>query len=234
MASDHEQTSDDILMAGIAEGRTEAFTALFRRRQADVYRFALHMTGVPAVAEDVTQDVFVLVMRDAARYVPGRSTVVAWLCGIARNCARQRLERDRRLESLQDKATANDENLPVVEPDPIADLARAARVALLRKAVLALPVKYREVVVLCDLQELSYADAADVVGCAVGTVRSRLHRARELLAARLAALESRHSGSESREAGSTDAGAPTPPVEVGEARTSAGTPSIRSPKGCVA
>jgi RNA polymerase sigma-70 factor, ECF subfamily len=191
MASDLEQSSDDILMAGIADGRTEAFTVLFRRRQADVYRFALHMTGLPAVAEDVTQDVFVLVMRDAARYVAGRSSVAAWLCGIARNCARQRLERDRRLERLENESTTGGEALPLVEPDPIADLARAARVALLRKAVLALPVKYREVVVLCDLQELSYAEAAAVVGCVVGTIRSRLHRARELLATRLAALESR-------------------------------------------
>jgi RNA polymerase sigma-70 factor (ECF subfamily) len=188
MTSDLEQCSDDILIAGIAGGRAEAFTALFRRRQADVYRFALHMTGVPAVAEDVTQDVFVFVMRDAARYVVGRSTVVAWLCGIARNCARQRLERDRRLESLEDDSTVGE-----VRPDPVADLTRAARVAVLRKAVLALPLRYREVVVLCDLQELSYAEAADAVGCAIGTVRSRLHRARGLLAARVAVLESRKS-----------------------------------------
>ena len=52
MTSDLEQSSDDILIAGIADGKAEAFTALFRRRQADVYRFALHMTGLPAVAEE--------------------------------------------------------------------------------------------------------------------------------------------------------------------------------------
>jgi RNA polymerase sigma-70 factor, ECF subfamily len=190
MAPDLEQTSDDILIAGIAEGRSEAFAALFRRRQADVYRFALHMTGLPAVAEDVTQDVFVFVMRDAGRYIQGRSSVVAWLCGIARNCARQRLDRDRRLRSFEAEEAAG-EIATVVEPDPVGDLARAARVERLRRAVLALPVKYREVVVLCDLEELSYAEAADVVGCAIGTVRSRLHRARVLLAARIAALESR-------------------------------------------
>jgi RNA polymerase sigma-70 factor (ECF subfamily) len=67
--------------------------------------------------------------------------------------------------------------------------------------VLALPVRYREVVVMCDLQELSYAEAADALGCAIGTVRSRLHRARGLLAARVAALESQGTSSSPRPAG---------------------------------
>ena len=69
--------------------------------------------------------------------------------------------------------------------DPAADLTRAEGIDRVRKAVLTLPVRYREVVVLCDLQELSYAETADALGCAVGTVRSRLHRARALLAAKL-------------------------------------------------
>ena len=204
MTLDIEQSSDDSLLAGIAEGRAEAFTALFRRRQADVYRFALHMTGSAAVAEDVTQDVFLIVMRDAARYAPGRSTVSAWLCGIARNCARQRLERERRGESLTDHE--DDAGAPAIAPDPVADLAHAARLATLRRAVLALPFRYREVVVMCDLQELSYAEAAEALGCAIGTVRSRLHRARGLLAARVAALESQGASSSPSRAGN---GAPS-------------------------
>jgi RNA polymerase sigma-70 factor, ECF subfamily len=185
-----EHTSDDTLLAGIAAGQPDALTALFRRRQGDVYRFALHMTGVPAVAEDVTQDTFVIVMRDACRYEPGRSTVTAWLCGIARNCARRRLERERNMGSLVDNEAEAELNAAVLTPDPEGDLTRAERIALLRRAVLALPVRYREVVVLCDLQELSYAEAADALHCAIGTVRSRLHRARGLLSAKLSVLES--------------------------------------------
>ena len=77
---------------------------------------------------------------------------------------------------------------PTVHPDPLGELTRGERVAMLRRAVFALPVRYREVVVLCDLEELTYAEAADALGCAIGTVRSRLHRARTMLAARLAAL----------------------------------------------
>ncbi len=189
MLQDREQASDDVLIAAVAAGEADAFATLFRRRQADVFRFALHMTGAPAMAEDVTQEVFLVVMRDARRYEPGRSTVAAWLCGIARNCARQRLDRERGQCRLSDEMNPGHAG-HALEPDPVEDLARAERVARLRRAVLALPCRYREVLVLCDLQELSYADAADVLGCAIGTVRSRLHRARGLLSARMTALES--------------------------------------------
>ena len=69
--------------------------------------------------------------------------------------------------------------------DPNDTIARAQRLDALRRALKGLPAAYREAVVLCDLHELSYADAAATLGCAVGTVRSRLHRGRALLAARL-------------------------------------------------
>jgi len=187
MSEPFEPTSDDVLLAGIAAGAADALAALFQRRQADVYRFALRMSGAAEVAEDVKQDVFMIVMRDAARYEPGRSTAAAWLCGIARNCVRQRLERDGRWESLDDEA-AGEDGQAVAHPDPLAELTRGERVDMLRRAVIALPVRYREVVVLCDLEELTYAEAADALGCAIGTVRSRLHRARTMLAARLAAM----------------------------------------------
>jgi RNA polymerase sigma-70 factor, ECF subfamily len=188
MTDDLERTSDDTLLARIAAGRPEALTELFRRRHADIYRFALHMSGTPALADDVTQDVFLIVMRDAPRYEAGRSSVTAWLRGIARNCVRQRLDRDSRLESLP--ATSEDDSaLPVVQPDPLGEMSRVERIAMLRRAVLALPVRYREVVVLCDLEELTYADAADALECAIGTVRSRLHRARAMLAMRLSELQ---------------------------------------------
>lgn len=149
-----------------------------------MYRFALHMSGSPAVADDVTQDVFLAVMRSADRYQPSRSPVVIWLCGIARNSVRQHLERERPFEPLASLA-GRSEREPGVEVDLPGDLARAEGLDRLRRLVLALPVRYREAVVLCDLQELSYAEAAAAIGCRVGTVRSRLHRGRELLAAKL-------------------------------------------------
>ena len=184
-----EHPSDDDLIAGIAAGDREAFAALYRRHRPDVYRFALHVSGSPQVADDVSQDVFMAVINDAGRYRSGRSGVVPWLLGIARNHVRRWVERERPAVSL-----ASDDEEPgaprtlaplAVDADPLANLARRRDVAALRRAVLALPVKYREAVVLCDLQELSYAGAAAALGCAIGTVRSRLHRGRALLAKRL-------------------------------------------------
>ena len=176
---------DDDLPARIAAGDEVAFTTLFRRRQADVYRVALMKTGLPATAEDVTQEVFLAVMRDAARYESGRATVKSWLCGIARNHARRRLERDGRDEPLVEDG--QHEPAADGQTDPLGEIANGQRLEALRRAILSLPLRYREVVVLCDLEEISYADAATALGCAVGTVRSRLHRARGLLAAKVRA-----------------------------------------------
>jgi RNA polymerase sigma-70 factor (ECF subfamily) len=124
-------------------------------------------------------------MAEAARYDASRGTVISWLLGITRNLVRRRLERDRFVQPLD---PAHDQPQDSA-PDPLQDLTRAERIALIRRAVMSLPTRYREVVLLCDLEELSYADAACALNCAVGTVRSRLHRARALLANKLCEVE---------------------------------------------
>ena len=167
--------SDEQLIAAVAAGDREAFAALYRRRRPDIYRFALHMTGVPAAAEDVAQDVFLAVIKEAGRYTPGRSGVMPWLLGIARNHALRRIT-ERRHEPLPEAGLE-----PAVRADPADGIARGQDIATLRAALASLPPVYREAVVLCDLQELSYQEAADAVGCAIGTIRSRLHRGRGLL-----------------------------------------------------
>lgn len=177
-----DTVTDDELVRLVAAGDRTAFATLFRRRQSDVYRFALHLSGEPSVADDVTQETFLTVMREAWRYLPGRGSAAAWLCGIARNHARRRLERDQRLVAMGDGGERAGEPGP---GDPLADLTRAENIEAIRRAVLGLPLPYREAIVACDLQEMSYADAAVALGCAVGTVRSRLHRGRALLVARL-------------------------------------------------
>jgi len=168
--------SDEDLIAAVAAGDRNAFAALYQRRRPDVYRFALHMTGLPAAAEDVAQEVFLAVIREAGRYTPGRSGVLPWLLGIARNHALRRLT-ERRHDPLP---VEGDE--PHVVADPTDAIARGQDVEMLRAALAGLPVAYREAVVLCDLQELSYREAADAADCALGTIRSRLHRGRSLLA----------------------------------------------------
>jgi RNA polymerase sigma-70 factor (ECF subfamily) len=131
-------------------------------------------------------------MRDAGRYDSARATVVAWLCGIARNHVRRRLDRDRRLRQFaepEDDDAQFHEDLVAIDQDPLGDLTRAERIEELRRAILTLPIAYREALVLCDLHELSYVDAANALGCALGTVRSRLHRGRALLAKKLTGAE---------------------------------------------
>ena len=220
-----ERVPDAELVRRTATGDANAFAALYRRRRPDVYRFALHMTADTAVAEDVVQDVFMVVMQDAGRFEPDRGAVTSWLCGIAKNHLRQRMARDRRLEPL-----AHDEE-PALEAaalaaDALGDLIRTEEVETLRRAVLSLPLRYREVVVLCDLQELSYQDAADALSCAVGTVRSRLHRGRALLAAKLTgSLEASAVAVEARRAQGISDGVPVP-------RTRRAIEAALEPGGC--
>ena len=176
------QPTDSELVQTMLGGDKEAFAELYRRRQRDVYRFALHMSGAPDLAEDVTQEVFMVLMREGSSYDSARGPLNWFLFGIARNLVRQRLGREQFYASLTNDA--NEQSGPAelqAASDPLAELSRSETIETVRKAVLSLPPRYREVVVLCELQEMSYAEAAAVMECAIGTVRSRLHRARALL-----------------------------------------------------
>jgi RNA polymerase sigma-70 factor (ECF subfamily) len=176
--------SDDDLLRRSATGDEDAFLALYRRRQAGIYRFALHMSGNTAVAEEVTQEVFLTVIREGQRFDTGRGSAGAYLFGVARNQVLKHLERDRPYVSMDDDESAPAP--PVAAGScPLGDLTRAETIEAVRQAVLSLPAGYREAVALCDLEELSYADAASILKVPVGTVRSRLSRGRALLLEKL-------------------------------------------------
>lgn len=182
--------SDGDLLRLLSEGDETAFVEFYKRHQGMVYRFALQMSGKTEIAEEVTQDVFLVVMASAKRYDGERGSVPAYLYGIARNIVLRALERERPyLTVLDDADSEYASGLAAEHQDVLGDLARNERLETLRKAVLALPPSYREVVVLCDLHERDYVEAANVLGCAVGTVRSRLHRARALLMEKMRAGE---------------------------------------------
>ena len=174
----HCGVSDADLMERTAGGDREAFAAIYRRHGATVYRFARLMTGCPAAAEDIVQEAFLSLMRDAARYDPGRASLATYLYGVARKQTRRRLLRDRRFVALDGEHRRPS---PDAAGDVGRDLERQDDLDRLRRAVLALPSRYREVIVMCELQDVSYADAAAALGCPLGTVRSRLHRAKALL-----------------------------------------------------
>jgi RNA polymerase sigma-70 factor (ECF subfamily) len=171
--------ADSDLMRRTAAGDRDAFAALYHRHHAMVYRFARLMTGSNSAAEDIVQEVFLVVMRDASRYDPARSALSSYLYGVARHQTRRRLARDRQFVAFE--GSASDSTELVAEDDVTATLERRQTLQRLRRAIVSLPRRYREVIVLCDLQDVSYSDASTALGCAIGTIRSRLHRARHLL-----------------------------------------------------
>ncbi|HEY3134640.1 MAG TPA: RNA polymerase sigma factor [Blastocatellia bacterium] len=175
--------ADYDLLRLMTAGDARALEQLYERHQGGIYRFALRMSGSEAVAEDVTQDVFMALMRDSNQYDPARGSLQAYLYGMARHRVLRRLERDRAFVPISDD---QEDDAPmdarlIVDQDPMEEITRNQTIESVRQAISALPVHYREVVVLCNLQEMNYEDAARVIGCPVGTVRSRLHRARAML-----------------------------------------------------
>jgi RNA polymerase sigma-70 factor (ECF subfamily) len=200
------ELTDDGLLRRMMAGDEDAFTILYRRRHPALFRFALHMSGNVAVAEDVTQEVFVTLIRDVRRFDPARGTLGGFLLGVARNHLRKRWEQDRRSVPLgvdadelghtlagpagfgngngngstssNGNGNGNGSSTFYNSHDLFASLETVGRV---RQAIQTLPENYREAVVLCDLEEMSYEEAAQALDCPVGTVRSRLHRARALL-----------------------------------------------------
>ena len=182
---DPQTLGDEELLRLTRAGDEHAFTVLYRRHQGPVYRFALQMSGSESVADDVTQEVFLALMGEFFRFDSSRGSLAPYLFGVARNQVRRHLERGKfqvTLDEDSDEASCE----PITAPgDPLGDLTLREGLSALRQAILTLPLHYREVVALCDLEEMSYEEAARTLGCAVGTIRSRLHRAHALLVQKL-------------------------------------------------
>jgi len=175
------------LLARMRRGDEEAFVALYRRHCDAVHRLALLYCGSPALAADVTQDTFIHFMTRTDQYDPTRGTVGSWLCGVARNLARKAAgyrEEPTDPEVLADDTSPREEQ--VDRDTPLERLLRNETAEQVRVSLAALAPHYRDVLILCELSELSYAEAAQVCGIDIGTVRSRLSRARAQLARRLA------------------------------------------------
>lgn len=172
------QPSDEELYRRMRNGNQDAFAQLYERREPALYRFALHMSGSTPVAEEVAHEVFVQLMSPSTRFDETKGSLESFLYGIARNLVRV----VRRLGPVAE---------PVDRPfhhDILGDLIGNEITATLHRTLRELPERYRTVIVLCDLEERSYEEVARLIGRPVGTVRSRLHRARALLSAKLKRL----------------------------------------------
>jgi RNA polymerase sigma-70 factor, ECF subfamily len=172
------------LLARARAGDEQAFGELFALHQRPIYRYAVHMCGADA-ADDIVQDTFMALLTHTRTFDATRGTVGAYLFGIARHLVLKRLG-SRYGTGIDDLETVGTHAAP--ELSALDVLSHQETVDAVRAAIADLPPVYREAIVLCDLQEMDYQSAAIVLDCPLGTVRSRLHRARALLAGRLSML----------------------------------------------
>lgn len=189
VASTPSAGDDAALLARVHAGDADALALLYRRESGAVYRFALALAGDEAAALDAVQEAFATLLRGPQAYEPGRASLGAYLAGIARHQLLSQWREARRHVPLDDLAeeVAHDS----VEPMPASDarLDEAQQQGRLWAAIRRLSWPQREAVVLVDLQERPYQDAAAIAGVSVDVLRTRLHRARQRLADQLAARE---------------------------------------------
>ena len=167
-------SADAQLMERFRQGDREAFAELYRVHHAAVFRFAFYLTNDRDAAGEITQETFIWLIHHPGRFDASRGELAAFLAGVCRKMARRRERSVRRWLSF-DNAPQHDGR------DSGCSAERAIDANALKRAITMLPMRYREAVVLCDLEDKSYEEAAAQVGCKVGTIRSRLHRGRELL-----------------------------------------------------
>ena len=183
------EVDDDVgLIERARRGDEEAFSRLFARHQRMIYRYATYMCG-PAAGDDIVQETFLAVLRQTGRHDTLRATVVGYLFGIARHVVMKRLASRHDDSFVEPVDDIGSDAVAADQATALDDLTRAETIEAVRAAVHSLPPAYREVVVLCEFQELDYAAAAGIMACPIGTVRSRLHRARTLLTTKLAAIQ---------------------------------------------
>ena len=179
---------DSDCMARLAAGDSHAVHQLYQRHGRALLRFSSAMCRSRQAAEDLVHDTFVAVLREPTLFDPALGSVFGYLCGVLRHRVSRHFRQQRRWVTLD----TDDDSSPAHAFEgsgPVDEIARSEITTAFRRAMLELPLQHREVIALCDLEELSYAAVACILDCPVGTVRSRLHRARALLTIRLASLE---------------------------------------------
>ena len=149
-----------------------------------MFRFLLHMTGNETTAEELTQELFVSILKGIEKdgmlsnFNAEKGSLEAYVIGFARNLARRSYSRSQKWTSLEAADGA-------YQPTLLEELSSRSDIHRLRQAILGLPAAYREVVVLCGLEERSYEEVARLLDCPRGTVASRFNRGRFVLAKQL-------------------------------------------------
>jgi RNA polymerase sigma-70 factor (ECF subfamily) len=180
-------TEETDLMGRLTAGDRQALDLIYRAEAGEVYRFALGMSGNPAWAADAVQDAFVHLAERPQGYDRTQGPLRAYLCGIARHKLLARWREASGIVATPDDEPGEDEGLHMPHThSPEADIARSQDTQALWHAIARLPWVFREAVVLVDIQERTYTEAAQIAGVEINTLRTRLHRARKRLAEALA------------------------------------------------
>ena len=185
-----DELPDETLMQQIARNDTAAFDVLFLRHRRAVFSYTLRMVGDGPAAEDLTQECFLRVWRARERYQP-TAAFRTWLFTIARRLALDELKRRETHPTVLAADTADDkdsagtiESVAGVESANPQEIVMARELArALDRALRELPEEFREAAMLRDVEGMSYDEIAGVLGCPLGTVKSRLNAARKRLQA---------------------------------------------------
>lgn len=192
--ADAFRPSDADLVDRARGGDVAAFGRLVERHQDYIYNAVYHLVGHEHDAEDIAQDVFVRAYSGLAGF-EGRAKFSTWLYGIMLNSVRSHWRRERGRPALslegQDEDEDRDTDPPADADGPEALGMRREQVRLVRAAIAELDEELREIVVLRDIRGLSYEELSEALGLPDGTVKSRLHRARQLLKDKLEPLYGR-------------------------------------------
>jgi RNA polymerase sigma-70 factor (ECF subfamily) len=191
--TEFSELTDAELVELMVSGNEKAFAEIYGRKQPAIFRFAIHMSGSRSTAEDATQEAFLTFIENAQMFNSNRGSLSAFLFGIARKHVLRLLHKrpnsKQMIQISEDQEGIQRTEILISSDDPLNHILRGKTIEVVRNAILTLPPKYREVVVLCDLNEFSYEEAALMIHVRVGTIRSRLHRARALLLRKLTGNE---------------------------------------------
>jgi RNA polymerase sigma-70 factor, ECF subfamily len=190
------------LLTQMHAGDQKALSVLYARHQAPLYRFAMLRSGSAHIAADVVQDIFVALIEDKLVFDPARGALSGFLFGVARNFILKREQAARRFLPIQ---YINDENDDAIEIDfvdsnplPLEKLLTDDRAEAVRRALSKMSAHYRDVLILYEMQDLSYVEIARICNIDIGTVRSRLSRGRAKLLALLSRSEAINSDQQTR------------------------------------
>jgi RNA polymerase sigma-70 factor, ECF subfamily len=173
-----DRTTDDVLLERALVGDPAAFLQVYQRHRDAVYRFAYRLSGTVETAEDITHDCFLSLMSRPGEFNPELASLRTYLFSAARNLWLKQLRKSGREFALDE---VSEDRLEPLATEPIDDLLESELVARVRDAVLSLPPLQQEALVLYEYEELSLSEIAVAVGAEIGTVKARLHRARERL-----------------------------------------------------